>query len=84
MLLFMPIPKTSIASGKDESILKAPANIFVITGEEMQQRGYLTVRDLVEDLPGVYLHHGIGYSKDGYAIIRGVAGTQRFKVMING
>ena len=42
----------TVASGIPESILDAPAAIVVISDEEIQQRGYTNLAEIVEDLPG--------------------------------
>jgi len=39
-LLFMELPEVTIASAKSEKVEDAPANVYVITGEEMRNRGY--------------------------------------------
>ncbi|MFC2060915.1 TonB-dependent receptor plug domain-containing protein [Elusimicrobiota bacterium] len=51
-LLFMDIPEVVSASGKAESVEEAPAHIYVYTGKELMDRGYRTLYDLLEDLPG--------------------------------
>ena len=42
----------SVASGIPESILEAPAAIVVITAEDIRQRGYTSLAEVVVDLPG--------------------------------
>ncbi|MCX6235630.1 MAG: TonB-dependent receptor [Bacteroidetes bacterium] len=39
-------------SKKAESIYEAPANIIVITREEIEQRGYMDLVELLKDVPG--------------------------------
>ncbi|MBN1127774.1 MAG: TonB-dependent receptor plug domain-containing protein [Chitinispirillaceae bacterium] len=41
-----------IASAKEEGTLDAPAHIYVISGTELRERGYRSLYDLLEDLPG--------------------------------
>jgi len=77
------LPQVTIASDKAEDPDQAPADVFVITGEEMIQRGYRTLVELVEDLPGVNLNHNV--SDMGQAVaIRGIQNNKMFRLMING
>ncbi len=75
----------TLASGIPESILDAPAAIVVISAEEIRQRGYTNLAEIVEDLPGFDTVHanGIPYL---YAYQRGYRqpSTQRTLLMIDG
>ncbi len=84
-MLFLDIPTVVIASAKEESVEDAPANVFVITGDEMRARGYRSVFDLVKkDLPGVTWQNYIGNEKNGVPVIRGMVTQKRMKVLLNG
>lgn len=48
----MKIPVTS-ASKFAESVNETPATVLVITAEDIRRRGYLTMIELLEDLPGL-------------------------------
>jgi iron complex outermembrane receptor protein len=50
----MKIEVTS-ASKKSETLSKAPAAIFVITGEEIRRGGYSSVPDALRMVPGLYV-----------------------------
>ena len=75
----------SVASGIPESILEAPAAIVVITAEDIRQRGYTSLAEVVVDLPGfdTVLANGIPYL---YAYQRGYRhpSTQRTLLLIDG
>ena len=75
----------SLASGIEESIFDAPAAMVVVTAEEIQQRGYTNLAEIIVDLPGfdTVLANGIPYL---YAYQRGYRhpSTQRTLLMING
>ena len=75
----------SLASGIDESIFDAPAAMVVVTAEEIEQRGYTNLAEVVIDLPGfdTILANGIPYL---YAYQRGYRhpSTQRTLLMIDG
>ena len=75
----------SLASGIEESIFDAPAAMVVITAQEIRQRGYTNLAEIVVDLPGfdTVLANGIPYL---YAYQRGYRhpSTQRTLLMIDG
>ena len=75
----------TLASGIEESIFDAPAAMVVITDEEIRQRGYTNLAEIITDLPGfdVVLANGIPYL---YAYQRGYRhpSTQRTLLMIDG
>ena len=75
----------SLASGIEESIFDAPAAMVVVTAEEIKQRGYTNLAEVIIDLPGfdTVLANGIPYL---YAYQRGYRhpSTQRTLLMING
>ncbi len=76
--------KVYTASSKSEKIEDAPANIFIITGAEMQNRGYRTLFDLLPDLPGTIWTSVIGYGTNGTPVIRGITDVKRLKLILNG
>ena len=47
------------AGKKAQSVKNAPANIIVITKEQIEQRGYLTLQEVFKDLPGYDFAVGI-------------------------
>ena len=49
-----PVSKTS------ESLREAPATVVVVTGEEIERRGYLHLADIFQDLPGFDVSRGNG------------------------
>ena len=75
----------SLASGINESIFDAPAALVVVSAEEIRQRGYTNLAEVVIDLPGfdTVMANGIPYL---YAYQRGYRhpNTQRTLLMING
>jgi len=77
------LPKVTIASAKAEDPDEAPANVYVITGEEMVQRGYRSLVDLIQDLPGVTIDHNVS-DQGGNITVRGIQNNQMFRFMING
>jgi len=83
-LLFQEVPQIYIASAKAEHIEDAPACVFVITGDEMRNRGYRSIFDLLKDLPGMTWENQIGNEKNGAPVIRGLVYQKRLKILLNG
>ncbi len=52
--------KVSSASKVDESISHVPATTIILTGEEIQQRGYTEIFEIFDDLPGMHLARTYG------------------------
>jgi len=56
----MRVNLVSSVSKKAEDIRKAPATIIVVTQQEIIQRGYLDLVELIQDLPGFEVANGYG------------------------
>lgn len=73
------------ASKKGELELEVPTNIFVVSGLEMRARGYRTLFDLLQDIPGVLNYpHQAGEMFMGTPTVRGAFLPRRLKLMLNG
>lgn len=71
------------SSRKPEKVDAAPNVIYVITADEIKQRGYRSYRDILQTIPGMNVFFGdFGY----FSQVRGVAPNAHNKVtyMING
>ncbi|MFC1849785.1 TonB-dependent receptor plug domain-containing protein [candidate division CSSED10-310 bacterium] len=81
---FGELYKSSLASGIKESIFDAPASMIVISATDIKQRGYTSLDEVVEDLPGfdVIVANGPDYL---FAYQRGYRTpfTQRTLLMVN-
>ncbi len=73
------------ASGVEETLRDAPASMVVVTAEDMQRRGYMSLDELLADLPGFDLI-GVGGFQHVVAYQRGyrVPFMQRTLIMVNG
>ena len=72
------------ASKKLEKISDAPATVLVITKQEIRDRGYSNLKDVLHDLPGM---EAIDYyfSEIGTLVpIRGVVGNNKIIILVNG
>nr|WP_314896598.1 TonB-dependent receptor [uncultured Flavobacterium sp.] len=72
------------ASKKTEKVNEAPATVFVITQEDIMNRGYLYLKDVLRDLPGMETIENY-FSEQGTLIpVRGVVGNNKIMVLVNG
>ena len=62
-----------------ETILKVPATVRVITAEQIRERGYFTLEDVLADLPGFQFRNIQGFNS--YVFMRGIPG-QNNKILL--
>jgi len=72
------------ASKKAEKAEEAPANIYVITSEQIRNRAYRNLFELLNDLPGMTNTTQLGEMFAGTPSVRGLFQTKRLKLMVNG
>lgn len=77
--------KVVSASNTEERLSEAPATVIVITHEQMTQRGYTELSQILDDLPGMQMARprGATYFKDYWRGFRNNIG-EPFLVMIDG
>lgn len=78
------VPVVVTASRQEESASDAPATTLVVTREEIRQRGYSFLKDVLRDLPGMETleYH---FSEYGTLVpVRGVVGNNKIIVLVNG
>ncbi|MEK7990809.1 MAG: TonB-dependent receptor, partial [Thiotrichaceae bacterium] len=73
------------ASGTKETLIDAPASMILVTKQEIQQRGYSNIVEVLEDLPGfdVTIVNGMVYSSSHQRGYR-TPFTTRTLFMVNG
>lgn len=72
------------ASKKKQSVLDAPATAYVVTEEQIRTRGYTNLLELLEDIPEVEVQRNSNSEFRNLVTIRGVAGNEKFLVLVNG
>jgi len=76
--------KVTTASKTLQEISTAPASIIVITKEQIVQRGYRSLLDLITDLPDYKVDDKIYSGQRNSVTIRGIQGQQNFFVLLDG
>ncbi|MEK7434407.1 MAG: TonB-dependent receptor plug domain-containing protein, partial [Cyanobacteriota bacterium] len=74
----------SSASKKEQKAMESPMNTLIINEEEIKQKGYSNLKDLLGDLPGLETieYH---FSEIGTLVpVRGVSGNNKIIVLVNG
>jgi len=74
------------ATRTETPIESAPASVNVVTKKEMEKRNIKTLDDVVNELPGVYVHRGrvLLDSPSDAISLRGIPGFRRNLVMVDG
>jgi outer membrane receptor for ferrienterochelin and colicins len=80
-LINLPI---TTASRQLESLVDTPAHVRVITRQQIQERRYRNLADLLEDLPGVDFMRGTKSSAYNNFAVQGYAGPNRLLIMQDG
>lgn len=77
------LPVTT-ASRKAESRDQTPAHIMVVTREQIRERRYKNLADLLEDMPGVDFQRGTKTSQFNQFSVQGSLGPNRLLVLMDG
>ncbi len=72
------------ASRQSETRSQSPAHIMVITHEQIRERRYRNLADLMEDLPGVDFMRGTKSSAYNNFSVQGYGGSNKLLVMLDG
>jgi len=74
----------SSASKVSQDIHNAPAHILVFTKEQIEERGYYSLEDLLRDLPEVDIQEYSHVFSFNRITVRGISGNSKFLVLLNG
>jgi outer membrane receptor for ferrienterochelin and colicins len=72
------------ASRQAETRAETPAHIIVITREQIRERRYHNLADLMEDLPGVDFMRGTKSSAYNNFAVQGYSGSNKILVLLDG
>jgi iron complex outermembrane receptor protein len=72
------------ASQKKQGVLEAPANAYVITEQQIRERGYRNLLDLLEDIPEVDVQRNVNPDTRNIVSIRGIAGNEKLLILLDG
>lgn len=74
------------AAGKAEARSLASANVFIVTGAEIKQRGYRSLAEILQRVPGMYLIDNYVNASVGVREVTGGyrGGTRIVKIMVDG
>ncbi|MFC1853144.1 TonB-dependent receptor plug domain-containing protein [candidate division CSSED10-310 bacterium] len=83
LMLFEELPVVISASLIPQEIHQAPANVRIITAEQIKQRGYFTLEEALSDLPGFQFRNILGFNS--YVFQRGLPNqNDKILLMIDG
>ncbi|MFQ5442976.1 MAG: TonB-dependent receptor plug domain-containing protein [Nitrospinales bacterium] len=67
-----------------QKISDAPGTVIVVTQQQIRERGYLNLVDLLEDLPGIDIQRQTAPNPFNRIAIRGITGNNKFIILQNG
>lgn len=76
--------KTTTASQIEQFASEAPATVYVITKEQIQNRGYESLLDVLDDIPEVEIQRYGSPEFNQHISLRGVAGNEKFLILQDG
>lgn len=79
----MDVEVTSVSRTK-EKLSEAPAMVYVILAQDIQERGYVTILDVLEDIPEFELHENSSAEIHNGIVTRGVSGQDHLVFLHNG
>ncbi|UII30474.1 TonB-dependent receptor [Fulvivirga ulvae] len=72
------------ASQSKQKATDAPATIHVITEEQIMERGYFNLEELLEDIPEIEIQKKSVAEYSNYISVRGIAGNEKFLILLDG
>lgn len=76
--------KITTASFEEETPRKAPSNVIIVTRQMIERRGYQTLVDVCQDLPGFdFLNYNDGGGEyTSFSMVRGIGGNGNPNILI--
>ena len=76
--------KTTTATQIEQFASEAPATVYVISKEQIQNRGYESLLDILDDIPEVEIQRYGSPEFNQHISFRGVAGNEKFIILQDG
>lgn len=76
--------KTTTASQIEQFASEAPATVFVVSKEQIRNRGYENLLDILDDIPEVEIQRYGNPEFNQHISLRGVAGNEKFIILQDG
>ncbi|MEH6343765.1 MAG: TonB-dependent receptor [Bermanella sp.] len=80
-LMHIQVQTASLAS---EPLSSAPGNIMVISRQQINDRGYRHLKELMQDLPSVDIQSQSSFETENRMTLRGVVGNSKFIILQDG
>jgi len=76
--------KISTASKVIQKATDAPATVYVITAQQIEERNYASLKDLLRDIPQVEINEKASAETSDVYTINGVYGNEKFIILVDG
>ncbi len=76
--------EVSSAAQYTSSLFDAPANIYIINKQDIEERGYMTLVELLHDIPEIEIQERGSSEYRNLITLRGVQGSGRFLLLLDG
>ncbi len=76
--------QVSSASLYATSLFDAPANIYIYDKKDIEERGFMTLIDLLETVPEIEIQERGSYDYRNLITLRGIQGSGHFVLLLNG
>ncbi|MCP4443276.1 MAG: TonB-dependent receptor [Aureispira sp.] len=76
--------KVSVSANSNESLEDVPATVHIITKQDIDNRGYTDLSEVLMDIPEIEIQQR--YSSEQYNLIssRGISGNEKLLILMNG
>lgn len=76
--------KITTVSQNSESLLNAPATAHIVTSQDIEERGYTSLNDILEDIPEIEIQEKVTGVYSNTFTVRGIHGSERFLILLDG
>ncbi len=76
--------RITTASQNAERLINAPATVHIVTVQDIEEKGYTSLADILEDIPEIEIQEKVDGIYSNLITIRGIEGNERFLVLLDG